>query len=116
MMALLVCGGRHYNNLERAYIELDAALDYFKDMIVIQGDATGADCLAKAWCAERGIHCASVPALWERRGRRFAGPLRNSAMLALKPHAILAFPGGSGTEDMIRQGEKAGIPVYRVGN
>jgi hypothetical protein len=115
MKVLLVCGGRNYNNLERAYVELDAALDYFKDIIVVQGDAPGADRLAKAWCYERGIHCASVPGLWEKRGRRSAGPLRNSAMLALRPHAILAFPGGSGTEDMIKQGIKAKIPVYRVG-
>jgi hypothetical protein len=31
-----------------------------------------------------------------------------------QPHVIIAFPGGNGTADMIRQGKKAGVPVYEV--
>ena len=30
------------------------------------------------------------------------------------PHVIIAFEGGNGTADMIRQGKKAGVPVYEV--
>jgi len=32
-----------------------------------------------------------------------------------KPDLVLAFPGGRGTDDMVRRAEKAGIEVRRVG-
>jgi hypothetical protein len=32
-----------------------------------------------------------------------------------KPEAVVAFPGGRGTEDMIRRAETAGVPVMRFG-
>ena len=31
-----------------------------------------------------------------------------------KPDAVLAFPGGRGTQDMIRRAMRAGVPVWRV--
>lgn len=46
-----------------------------------------------------------------------AGPIRNQHMLDIgKPDVVLAFPGGRGTEDMIRRAEKAGVPVKRIGD
>ncbi|WP_442786135.1 SLOG family protein [Methylorubrum sp. SL192] len=80
---------------------------------VIQGGATGADALARGWARDRGIIFDSYIADWGWSRR--AGPIRNARMLADgKPHLVIAFPGGRGTADMIRQAEAAGVPVVRV--
>jgi hypothetical protein len=50
---------------------------------------------------------------WDKHGRA-AGPIRNQQMLDEgKPDLVVAFllPQGSGTLDMIRRTEKAGIEV-----
>lgn len=44
-----------------------------------------------------------------------AGPIRNSFMLALGPDLVLAFPGGRGTADMVRQASEAGVAFDCVG-
>jgi UDP-N-acetylmuramoylalanine-D-glutamate ligase len=32
-----------------------------------------------------------------------------------KPDLVVAFPGGRGTENMVKQAEAAGVPVKKVG-
>lgn len=108
-MILLVCGGRNYVDYASVCTHLDAVPDV--DM-VIQGGARGADALAKRWARERGIHCAQVDAMWDIG--RGAGPARNYAMLLLRPDAVVAFPGGSGTEHMKRVARAAGVQVWEA--
>jgi predicted Rossmann-fold nucleotide-binding protein len=36
-------------------------------------------------------------------------------MLMQRPDAVIAFPGGVGTADMIRKARVAGVPVWIVG-
>ena len=104
-MRVLVCGGRGYSGdvscLGGVYIS-----------ILIHGDARGADTRAKDWAQSQGVHTAAVPALWSKFNRS-AGYKRNSAMLLLDPEYCVAFPGGNGTESMIRLCESQGIPVWR---
>lgn len=51
---------------------------------------------------------------WEQCGRQ-AGPLRNARMLAEgRPDAVIAFPGGKGTADMVRKARAAGLPVVEA--
>lgn len=107
---VLVCGGRDYRDEAAAFAFLDNLHKRRPFDLVIEGDADGADRLAKRWCFSRGVHCATVPALWSKRGRA-AGPMRNLAMLKLKPDAVIAFPGGRGTENMKQIARDAGIPV-----
>lgn len=111
-MIILVCGGRHYHDYEAVKRALDSISGQGIDL-VIHGGASGADKLGRAWADENGIHHAEVPALWHRLGRREAGPKRNRAMLLLQPHMVVAFPGRSGTADMIRAAESAGVVVWR---
>lgn len=108
-MILLVCGGRNFNDWERFCAALSGLP--FRPDLVVEGDARGADRLAKTWARLEGIHCATVPAMWQEHGRR-AGAARNAAMLALRPDYCLAMPGGAGTDDMKRQASAAGIPVW----
>ena len=111
-MRILVCGGRNYENW---YI-LKTVLDNFKcpDMVVIEGGAAGADLLAKMWAQNNGIPCKTFFAEWKDHGRR-AGPIRNKQMLVEgKPDLVIAFPGGKGTANMVKQAEKAGVEIFHV--
>jgi hypothetical protein len=81
--------------------------------IVITGGARGADHLAEKWCYTNGVHCAVVTPLWEHYSHG-AGPLRNGAMLLLEPELVLAFPGGRGTADMIRQAREWGCAITTI--
>ena len=114
-MRVLVCGGRDYedwNVLRSTLIAFKA--EHGIDLLIHGGCMTGADRMAGAWCAQRGVPCARVDAHWNTLGRK-AGPLRNSWMLTLlSPDVVLAFPGGAGTADMVRRAEAAGIKVVQV--
>ncbi len=102
---VLVCGGRYYNGDVDCLAQLSIS-------ILIHGDCKGADVKAARWAKSQGIHAAAVPALWETGGRS-AGFQRNSAMLLLLPELLVAFPGGNGTEMMVKLCTQAGIPVWR---
>lgn len=113
-MRLLVCGGRRFDDKERAYGVLDALHQVRPIAAIIHGDATGADTLADKWADERGIERHPYPAMWEVHGSR-AGPIRNAMMLRDgRPDAILAFPGGTGTADMVRRAREAGVEVIEI--
>lgn len=115
-MRILVCGGREYNDREAVERELrHLTAQQLGEVVVITGGYAGADSLAAHEAHRLGFHVAEVRALWETYDRA-AGPRRNKAMLALQPTLVLAFPGGRGTADMIRQAEAAGIPVRKVGS
>ena len=110
-MKILVCGGRNYGDAKT----VAHYLDHFRGQVtmVIQGGAQGADRLAKQWAESHGIHYAEVPALWQAYSRA-AGGRRNSAMLILEPDLCIAFPGGTGTADMVKQCKRANVTTIEV--
>lgn len=111
---VLVCGGRDYDNRDQLFRVLDAAHMANPIILLIHGDAKGADALAKEWAHNSGVFCQAYPANWKELGKA-AGPIRNRLMLEDgKPHIVIAFPGGSGTADMIKRAETADVPVVRV--
>lgn len=114
---ILVCGGRTFSDAPLLYKTLDHYRDLTHNPIcLIHGGATGADTLAGQWAAARNIPCNVYPADWATHGRA-AGFMRNQQMLdEAKPHLVLAFEGGRGTEDMVRRAVKAGIPTVRCEN
>lgn len=110
---VLVCGGRHYDDAAKVWLTLDA-LHRAGIGKVVHGGSNGADALAKAWAEARDVECVEHVAHWDKHGRA-AGPIRNQAMLDLEePDLVLAFPGGSGTLDMVTRAEKAHIAVVMV--
>lgn len=110
-MRICVCGGREYDDYDRVCRALDTAVMAFGDDItIITGDARGADSLGNRWATDRGKQLIKVPADWNKH-KNSAGPIRNRAMLKLGFDLLVAFPGGSGTNDMISITKKAGIPV-----
>ena len=117
---VLVCGGRDYDNRERIFGVLDKALRAAtlagKSFTLVHGGAKGADSLSHVWASMRKEHVTVrvYEADWKTHGRA-AGPIRNRLMLTSEnPDVIVAFEGGAGTADMIRQGRKAGVDVYEV--
>jgi predicted Rossmann-fold nucleotide-binding protein len=79
--------------------------------LVITGGAKGVDEFAHHWAERNKIETQLHVANWTEYGRR-AGPIRNQAMLNVgMPDAVIAFPGGRGTADMMRRAEKDGVQV-----
>lgn len=108
---VVVCGGRDYSDLCAIYTTLTALWREHGALVVIQGGATGADSLARAWAAENAVECITEAADWKTHGKA-AGPLRNQSMLTKhKPDAVLAFPGGRGTTDMVKRARGAGVRI-----
>lgn len=113
-MRVLVTGGRKYQDQARVYSALDAVHAKHTITLIIEGGATGADRFARGWAIARGVPHETCDADWVRYGNA-AGGIRNSQMLAeYKPEAVVAFKGGTGTADMVKKAEAAGVPVWRV--
>lgn len=113
-MRLLVCGDRNWKNYNAIYDWIST----LRPSVVIQGEARGADSLAKKAAEELGIRVLSFPAEWKKYGRA-AGPLRNEKMLEEgKPDLVLAFHNdiskSKGTKDCIKRAREKGIPVYLI--
>lgn len=121
-LRILICGGRNYDDRTYFYHFMDRVIEKIRgtgesqkrDVVIIHGAARGADSLADDYGRERGLRVIRYPADWETHGRS-AGAIRNKLMLTDgDPHVIVAFKGGRGTQNMIQQGKKAGVPVYEV--
>ena len=105
---VLVCGGRDYRG------DVSHALDALPVDLIIHGAAPGADRLAEDWARRREIPYVGVPAKWKEHGKS-AGPMRNARMLKdWSPSLVVAFPGGRGTSNMVRQAKVAGIKVIEI--
>lgn len=100
---IVVTGGRNFYD-EAALTE---ALDALRPTRVAQGGCpTGADAIARDWCAENEVECVTYEADWEKHGRA-AGPLRSAKMIdEEKPHLVLATNGGNGTKACVRYARK----------
>jgi len=128
MYTVLVCGGRDYDNATKVVETLLMLCDKkglwengehshhceskATGLRLITGEARGADTLARMWAHSGwGPQYQGYPANWKRDGMR-AGPIRNQLMLdSEKVDLVIAFPGGSGTRDMVSRAQKAGIEV-----
>lgn len=116
-MRVVVCGGRKYANEHRVRAVLDAFWAKHGITALAHGGATGADTFAGRWANDHEIPCTPYPvtrADWARLGPS-AGPQRNGTMLrAFAPDQVIAFAGGRGTADCIRQATAMDIPVMTV--
>lgn len=111
-MKVLVCGGRDYKNMARVREILDLLPK--ENLVIIQGAASGADDLAKLWAVNNNVPFINFPADWKKFGKK-AGFLRNQRMLDEgKPDLVIAFPGGRGTDMMVKLAEEAGVQTRRV--
>ncbi len=119
---LLVCGDRNWGrDVHDRYLlehELATWAALYPDLIIIEGEAKGADTMAREWAEQRGVLFEPYPAEWIRFGRA-AGPIRNLRMLTQgKPDYVVAFhrnlEASRGTKHMVGIARKSGIPVRVV--
>lgn len=113
-MRILVCGGRDFAGVELLFGALDGIHRARPIMHVVHGTARGADTMAGRWARTNGIAVTSYPADWKRHGKA-AGAIRNRVMLKQEnPDVVIAFPGGKGTENMVKIARKAGVEVIEI--
>ena len=131
---ILICGGRQYgistdtrdenaNTLAKKQVErahdlltnlVQVLMTMDKEVTIIHGDAIGADRLGGAWAEIHDLPVQKFPADWDKY-KKAAGPIRNTQMLKEgKPDLVVAFPGGFGTNHMIKIATQAGVKVYEV--
>lgn len=84
---------------------------YNENLLIVQGGAKGADRAARDWANRLdGPRPVTFEADWKRLGRA-AGPIRNGQMVAAGADLVIAFPGGDGTADCVRQAREAKLYV-----
>ena len=112
-MKILVCGGRDFNNKELFYSVLDKGAHIITE--IIHGGASGAETLAGQCAREHNKIETEFMADWKKHGRA-AGPIRNKKMMFEgKPDAVIAFPGGAGTADMISVAKQNNVKTLVIG-
>lgn len=128
-MKIVVTGGRDYRDRHLVFEFLDELHASSKGPIsqVIHGACgwdgdrgwscvpwrlKGADRWADEWATERNVYLKRLPARWD--SGPMGGPIRNGMLLDLKPDLVVAFPGGRGTANCVRQAEDRKILVHKV--
>lgn len=113
-MIVLVTGGRDYNDLEKVFCVLQFVHSIIPITRLIHGKATGADTFASEWAQIADVPEFGEAADWDRYDN-FAGRVRNQKMLDENNiDLVIAFPGGSGTRDMIERAELKGVKFVRI--
>lgn len=111
-MKILVCGGRDYNDENKVFETLSEYLPFE----LISGGARGADTFAQNYARVRGLVAHIFYPNWSEFGKA-AGFIRNRQMLDEgQPDLVVAFPGGRGTEMMVKIAKEAGVEVIEVHN
>ena len=111
---LLVCGSRRWTDRVAIEKAIGSGLE-----VVIEGEAPGADRLAREIAERRGIAVLPFLAHWRVHGKR-AGVLRNRDMLREgRPTRVMAFTDDfgnphSGTRHMCKIAVEAGIPTWLI--
>ncbi len=115
-MRILICGDRNWAD-ENAVKDI---IKQFEPSAIIEGEAKGADTLARLCGEELGIEVLRFPADWKGLGKA-AGPIRNSQMLKVGlPDIIIGFhnniESSKGTRDMLSRAYASGKPTFLYAN
>jgi predicted Rossmann-fold nucleotide-binding protein len=110
-MKVIIAGSRN-TYIERYIISAAVRESNFNVTEVVCGGAPGVDRSAEKWAEFHGVKCTVIYADWDRYAEA-AGPIRN-AQMAKYADALIAFPGGKGTKNMIKTMMGLKKPVYEV--
>lgn len=116
-MRLLVSGGREFDDVDFIVNHLNRLHNSRSVSELIHGTARGVDTICGYWAEEMGIPVTPMPAAWRDESGNYdprAGHKRNQQMLdECRPDALMAFPGGTGTADMVARAEKVLPEVWQ---
>lgn len=108
MKRILVCGGRDLTNEQKVWAVLEEFIH--DEVVIIEGNAAGADHLAFRWACREEKEYLKFPADWKRHGKA-AGAIRNQQMINEgKPDLVIAFP----TKKSVGTGTWSGVRVRPV--
>lgn len=110
---VIVCGGRDY--LDADAIGKVLARYASGKHTLVHGDQDGADRTAAEIAKARGWEIEPHPAELDTYGSPAAFHIRNQEMADAGADLLIAFPGGNGTENMVKRAEKAEILTIRAG-
>lgn len=112
---VLVCGSRNWESITSIRKHLQKLSI---TTTIIQGEAPGADTIAKEVAKALGMDVEGYYANWIRHGKP-AGPIRNRKMLDQKPDLVIAFHpdlnASKGTADCVIEAKRRKIPVRVIG-
>ena len=113
-MRVIIAGGRDFSDYQLLKDRVNYYMSNASDVVVICGEAKGADLLGKNLAKENKWLVKSFPAKWELHGKS-AGHIRNKEM-ADNADVLVAFWDGKsrGTANMIEIAKKKGLPVRIV--
>ena len=107
-MIIIVAGGRDFTNYNKAAHWIKNAP--WEPSEIVSGGARGADRQGEKYAEEHGIDLTIMPANWKRDGKA-GGMIRNQRM-AEYADALIALPGGRGTDNMKRCMQELRKPIY----
>jgi hypothetical protein len=112
-MRLLVIGGRHFDEVVLVLDVLSQLHRHYAIGALIRQATPGAESYAGYWAGLHGVHeIVFIPYL--RRKGSFSDHERNTRMLTEgKPDALVAFPGGKGTADMVKKAKTYGLAIWK---
>lgn len=105
-------GGYDCQDVNAIWADLDAARAKYPDMILAHtAGAKGADAIAKAWCANRGVTEVPFPMRKRNADDRAAPFRRNDELLALCPKGVIVYAGSGITDNLADKARAKGIIV-----
>jgi len=111
---IIVCtGGRDHD--EPTVVEM-TLLDLNPKGVIVGDCSTGVDLYVRTLCDYNKILYTVFKADWSKHGKS-AGPLRNKEMVKMGKMlgaTLVAFKGGKGTANCIKEAENVGLTIMRV--
>ena len=116
MFKILVTGDRNWTDRATIYRVLEP-YKLMDEVTLIEGEADGADTIAKETAEHFGWEVDPYKAEWTVYGRA-AGPIRNKKMVEQNPDIVFAFHpdihNSKGTKSCVRMAKDFGLPVILI--
>lgn len=103
-------GGTECQDTARIWAVLDKALARYPDMVLMHGNAKGADKVASLWADNRKVTQIAFEPDWKKDGKACVFK-RNDRMLEAQPAHLIAFDGTGITANIVDKAKKLRIPV-----
>lgn len=108
---IIVAGGRNFKDFDKLSTTIDKYLEDKENVVIISGDAKGADKLGLRYAKQNKIEYEVYPANWEKHGKS-AGFIRNAEMSDIATDLIAFHDNKSkGTKHMIETARKKKLKV-----